>query len=158
MAESNQMMSVEGQLVGLPLAGPESFSQQQLEYLKRALDLDETVLYEDATGALDSIPLNETLSNFERVMFVWKDWSSTSCKNVQYFMADSENFMLTGTWAGGTTNITIWSICMTPNSTKTTLTKTFAHFVSTNKVTTLNNSDNSRILKVVGIHRIAGGN
>lgn len=152
------MMSVEGQLVGMPLAGPESFSQQQLDYLKRALGVDETVLYEDASGALDSISLNETLSNFERIMFVWKDWSSSSCKNVQYFMSDSENFMLTGTWAGGTSNITIWSICMTPNSAKTTLTKTFAHFVSTNTVTTLNNSPNSRILKVVGVHRIAGGN
>ena len=37
MPESNEIMSVEGQLVGIPLAGPESFSQQQLDYLKRAL-------------------------------------------------------------------------------------------------------------------------
>lgn len=36
---SNEIMSVEGQLVGMPLAGPESFSQQQLDYLRSALGL-----------------------------------------------------------------------------------------------------------------------
>lgn len=36
---ANEIMSVEGQLVGMPLAGPESFSQQQLDYLKRALGI-----------------------------------------------------------------------------------------------------------------------
>ena len=36
---SNEIMSVEGQLIGMPLAGPESFSQQQLDYLRTALGL-----------------------------------------------------------------------------------------------------------------------
>ena len=36
---ANEIMSVEGQLVGMPLAGPESFSQQQLDYLRTALGL-----------------------------------------------------------------------------------------------------------------------
>lgn len=39
MPENNQILSVEGQLVGMPLAGPESFSQQQLDYLRSALGL-----------------------------------------------------------------------------------------------------------------------
>ena len=38
-----QINSVAGQLVGLPLAGPESFSQQQLDYLKRALDVSNNI-------------------------------------------------------------------------------------------------------------------
>ena len=64
MPENNQILSVEGQLVGMPLAGPESFSQQQLDYLKTALgfvwlDVSEEVstsgtglqlLYMPATG------------------------------------------------------------------------------------------------------------
>ncbi len=40
MPENNNIMSLEGQLVGLPLAGPESFSAQQLDYLKRALGVE----------------------------------------------------------------------------------------------------------------------
>lgn len=39
MAGTNEMGSVEGQLVGLPLAGPESFTIQQLAYLRTALNL-----------------------------------------------------------------------------------------------------------------------
>lgn len=117
-------------------------------------EADETVLWEDSTGTLDSVSLSETLSNFERIMIVWKDWSSISCKVVQYFMSDSENFMLTSTWAGASA-ITVWSICMTPNASKTTLTKTFARFVGTNSITTTSDASNSRILKVVGINRVA---
>ena len=59
------MMSVEGQLVGMPLAGPESFSQQQLDYLKRALGVDETVLWEGTFKYGDSaISLSEAPSHF----------------------------------------------------------------------------------------------
>lgn len=158
MSENNQMMSVEGQIVGMPLAGPESFSQQQIEYLKRALGVDETVLYEDASGALDSVPLNETLSNFEHVDIVWTDWTSSSCTRISRYMANSENFMLDGTWAGSSTSILIWSVAMVPNSTKTALSKNFARHITLNVPTTVNQANNVRIIKVIGIHRISGGN
>ena len=68
---SNEIMSMEGQLVGLPLAGPETFSQQQLDYLKRALGVDETVLWEGA-GLFDnpsSVTISESVENFEYVRF-----------------------------------------------------------------------------------------
>lgn len=158
MPENNQILSVESQLVGLPLAGPESFSQQQLDYLKRALGVDETVLYEDASGTLDSVPLNETLSNFERVDIVWNDWSSSSCTRISRYMANSENFMLDGTWAGSSASILIWSIAMVPNSSKTALSKSFARHITLNAPSTVNQANNVRIIKIVGIHRIAGGN
>lgn len=48
MPENNQIMSMEGQLVGMPLAGPESFSQQQLDYLKRALGFE----WQDITSTM----------------------------------------------------------------------------------------------------------
>lgn len=158
MPENNNIMSLEGQLVGMPLAGPESFSQQQLDYLKRALGLDETVLWENASGALDSVPLNETLSHFECVDIVWTDWSSSSCTRVSRYMANSENFMLDGTWAGSSASILIWSIAMVPNAGKTELSKNFARHITLNAPSTVNQANNVRIIKVVGIHRISGGN
>lgn len=158
MPENNNIMSLEGQLVGMPLAGPESFSPQQLDYLKRALGVDETVLYSDASGALDSIPLSEALTNFERIKIVWKDWISIDCINVQEFDSESSNFMLTGTWAGASSSIIIFSIAMTPNAAKTTLTNKFARFITFSNTSSVSTADNTRILKVVGIHRIAGGN
>jgi hypothetical protein len=68
MPENNQLLSVESQLVGLPLAGPESFSQAQLDYLKRALGVDETVLWETTSSGVDSgsITVSEAITNFEK--------------------------------------------------------------------------------------------
>lgn len=45
---SNEIMSMEGQLVGMPLAGPETFSPQQLDYLKRALGVEWQDITSDA--------------------------------------------------------------------------------------------------------------
>lgn len=67
MPESNEIMSVEGQLVGMPLAGPESFSAQQLDYLKRALGVDETVLWEGKQVAGNTVALSESAANFEKL-------------------------------------------------------------------------------------------
>ena len=71
MPENNNIMSLEGQLVGMPLAGPESFSSEQLAYLKRALGVDETVLWENASGAL-SFTTSESINNFERIIIYMK--------------------------------------------------------------------------------------
>lgn len=49
MPENNNIMSLEGQLVGMPLAGPESFSQQQLDYLKTSLGLGD---WTDVTSSM----------------------------------------------------------------------------------------------------------
>ena len=77
MPENNQILSVEGQLIGMPTAGPESFSQQQLDYLKRALGVDETVLYDGGaagykpgTGSATTdvlVQLSEAITNFDRI-------------------------------------------------------------------------------------------
>ena len=66
---SNEVLSVEHQLVGLPLAGPESFSAEQLAYLKRALGVDETVLFESDTAA-SSFTTSEPIENFKSIKVV----------------------------------------------------------------------------------------
>jgi len=67
MPESNELLSAGAQLIGMPLAGPESFSQQQLDYLKRALGVDETVLWEGTSAMSEnpSITLSESAQNFK---------------------------------------------------------------------------------------------
>ena len=69
MSESNELLSAGAQLIGMPLAGPESFSEQQLTYLKRALGVDETVLWE-GTAVMSNNPslvLSESAMNFKFV-------------------------------------------------------------------------------------------
>jgi hypothetical protein len=158
---ANEIMSVEGQLVGMPLAGPESFSQQQLDYLKRALGVDETVLWEGyvtPSSASTTFNLSETLNNFKRVRFYIKNWSSSVSRPVQEFDLEAANddFALLFGFDGGS-NRAYFCMGIAPNADMTTLTISvcdFAYIAGTTKY----NGSSSGIYKVVGIGRIAGGN
>lgn len=156
MPENNNIMSIEGQLVGMPLAGPESFSQQQLDYLKRALGVDETVLWTgEASGVNATMNLSEAYTNFERVRFVTYEgntdipyWWSEVCTNgtalyPSYVRTNSASEEIAGMWT------------LESSNDNKTLTITVAT-IRKNGGTQVTNS--GKILKIVGIHRIAGGN
>lgn len=66
---ANEIMSVEGQLVGMPLAGPESFTTEQIAYLKRLMGIDETVLWE---GSYSTRTFNTVDSpyNYKEIIFI----------------------------------------------------------------------------------------
>lgn len=164
MAENNQMMSVEGQLVGIPLAGPESFSQQQLDYLKRALGVDETVLYSGGSKDIKSATLSETIDNFKWIKvrmdddhhggrWVTVDTSNPWAKWISNFGYDYWNtsdtnfgFRELGFIASGTT-ITSITGCQKK-----------VGWNSTAWVSDHQNYQYGGIVTVIGIHRIAGGN
>ena len=156
MPESNELMSVEGQLVGMPLAGPESFSQQQLDYLKRALGVDETVLWTgEASGVNATMNLSEAYTNFERVRFVTYEgntaipyWWSEVCTNgtalyPSYVRTNSARDEVAGMWT------------LESSNDNKTLTITVA---TIRKNGGNQGSNDGKIMKIVGIHRIAGGN
>lgn len=158
MSENNQMMSVEGQLVGMPLAGPESFSQQQLDYLKRALGVDETVLWDN--GTTTSATLSEGMSNFERVRFYFvrgegrqfvqevtgssNDGTVILFHSIAYTNGWISTFSYRYSVSGTSFSPTEYAIELAIKTGTTTVT------VRTTTAPT--------IVKVVGIHRIAGGN
>ena len=160
---ANELMSVEGQLVGMPLAGPESFSQQQLDYLKRALGVDETVLWEgtDAT----TFTTSEAIENFDEIHFYvnggegtnkvmakavlpmgWTDYSSNLA--FSYGAPYSLDGTLAITW---TTRY---------SRSNNTFTFTSSYYGGGNGSTPAANGNNNvgHMYKVVGIHRISGGN
>lgn len=170
MSENNQMMSVEAQLVGMPLAGPESFSQQQLAYLKRALGMDETVLYEGVNGSYTSgFTLSEPLSNFERVRFyVYCRESATISSDTAVKIVEIStlgatgnglNFGLVDQYAN-----TSWCLAWCLSwSTTNSLTYTIAtsRYIGAQNNSYTNPGTNlsaPHVCKVVGIHRISGGN
>ena len=156
---SNEIMSVEGQLVGMPLAGPESFSQQQLDYLKRALGMDETVLYDCSNNYVygtNSVTLSESYKNFEIIKIL------NSKGNVQfYYPANSQNvalFTLTNM-----SNGYIWLIpwTFTSNTVYSGATGKLWTVGTTTAVDVPSNAPLNRWIqpiKIIGIHRIAGGN
>lgn len=156
MPENNQIFSVAGQLVGMPLAGPESFSQQQLDYLKRALGMDETVLYDDSNGQSTGT-FSETISNFERikVLYVWNSSTDNKAKYVE-LQAVAQVFSYLDNGKAGTTYNWFgwgsWEITTTGFS----LLNGYQAIGGLSSTTPV--SAGPKIYKVIGIHRIAGGN
>lgn len=156
-------MSVQGQLCGMPLAGPESFSQQQLDYLKRALGVDETVLYnktdeQGATLSSPTITLSETYKNFSILKVYWRPWNTLYSRVVSEFDLKMENLSFTcisGFYSATTPSTFV--INLTPNSAGTVLTFDKGKFVGLNS-TSMADSTYSIVYKIVGIHRISGGN
>lgn len=154
---SQELMSVEGQLVGMPLAGPESFSQQQLDYLKRALGVDETVLWEGALGPGSSTTLSETIANFEAVeIFGYTDDGTTFPWSVKVATRGQSALNI-----GTVTTNNGWAkfLYMTISS-GTTLAGVISRALTWGSGGWSGDSGLTgwRITKVVGIKRIAGGN
>lgn len=172
MAEANEMGSVEGQLVGLPLAGPESFSIQQLAYLKRALGLDETVLYDSNSDDPSQILANTTFNltesylNFEKVRIYLK-CSAGDTSNVSYMvegLVRSSVATELSTIPITTSAATLQYDCCTFAFALATPTVCTARPYGS-RIAVTNSGAFSKvasrgpsIFKIVGIHRIAGGN
>ena len=158
---------MKGQLCGMPLAGPESFSQQQLAYLKRALGVDETVLYQGTTNISEGT-LSEAATNFSmlRVCFAEKANSAEYLGGslVGYVdMAEYENGNNIKAWCSALTyhinsgnalgmRIGIFSLSSPTEFISTHIEK------YTNTTTSHVTIGNLYVTKVVGVHRIAGGN
>lgn len=171
MPENNQILSVEGQLVGMPLAGPESFSQQQLDYLKRALGVDETVLWENSTHTPPSgdtrltatIAYNESVGNFEFV-----DVYYNQAKPSQMGPAVSRRPVVNGgftfgiSWPEKSPQDNWFKMCISGSGTAGSMDgghSSYSNAYSFENNTYLGGIWGAGIIdKVVGIHRIAGGN
>ena len=159
---SNEIMSVEGQLVGMPLAGPETFSQQQLDYLKRALGVDETVLFDGNGTSSTSASLSESIANFERVRVTWV--------NNNYALTAEAAIHETTLYFGGAvfgwntndgSRMQISGGSYTISNNGTTLTAAGGnqvYFGNSGSSYGGQSPKNMPLLKVVGIHRISGGN
>lgn len=166
MPENNQILSVDGQLVGMPLAGPESFTAEQVEYLKRAMGIDETVLFSGAATGQTAINLPESIMNFERVR-IWIRSNSNSANPISiveyplYPSYTALNIFLTDRFDATWQWIT-WRYTYEITNSGTTLTETSNAFGGSNGSSSNWNAGvnvhNQVITKIVGIHRISGGN
>lgn len=170
MAGTNEMGSIEGQLVGLPLAGPETFSVQQLAYLKRALGVDETVLWSGSmTGDLSNgwtASLSELATNFEKIRICYaKTPGSTSTQDkgwgtMEFYTSDLSTFG---------NSITIFSAMRSGSAlyvlftqidgwNTVNLSSNGGFQERPNAAATLSESARCYPFRIIGIHRIAGGN
>lgn len=159
---SAEVLSIEGQLVGMPLAGPESFSQQQLNYLKSALHIDETVLFEGSMEASTGGTANvsENPNNFEYLRFEFcrgsLNGTATVFKSATGGVFGRMCFSLTAV-NNDSTQFNVYCFggsfannVFTVDNFATKLIQQAAVSTSTSSPLTLN--------KIIGIHRVAGGN
>ena len=161
MPENNQILSVESQLVGLPLAGPVSFSPQQLDYLKRALGVDETVLWEGTAGY--SATLSESLFNFKKIK-VFQETTGGSTHIQEFYTSDLSTVFSIGAVYYSTSENSTYVFCSLWNITNSGVTLTssskgYGLNTTGNSVHIFtNNSATGKITRVIGIGRISGGN
>lgn len=170
---ANEIMSVEGQLVGMPLAGPESFSQQQLDYLKRALGVDETVLYDGGasgykpgTGSAATnviVQLSEAITNFDRVRI----YLGAKLSGVIEFRPDTATTSAAAgqygyyhTTPDDASNTTVIGLLITIVENDTTKLRFRCGYSNTWSAAYRSGEDWGYYIlyKIVGINRIAGGN
>lgn len=163
MPENNQLLSVESQLVGLPLAGPESFSQQQLDYLKRALGVDETVLWSGTENLSNngSLLLSETVDNFEAIEVYGKVWSSWN--EILFIRITINSTMTTQQTSVAAPNLGASGDAIRFNQCQLTLNGTTINVTNAKQFsiqgTAVSTGTAAGVFtKVVGIHRISGGN
>lgn len=163
MPENNNIMSLEGQLIGMPTAGPESFSQQQLDYLKRALGVDETVLWDGNGTGSTSVTLSEAPTNFERLrLTVYRaEGTGTDSQFELYFPAATKYFELFISLLDNSETYRAEYLSRYQLSSLTLSLKACRHYYASVSSTSWAGTGNNQpisLLKVVGIHRIAGGN
>lgn len=155
---ANEIMSVEGQLVGMPLAGPESFSQQQLDYLKRALGVDETVLWEGTyTSDNAGITFSESYKNFE---FIRVEYANNDGMNESKLIPTNQTatmINLPSFYVGSAqTHVALKDAQYTIGNTSLVYLRGVDMNIGAS--TTVTAVCHITVYKVVGVHRIAGGN
>lgn len=166
MPENNQILSVEGQLCGIPLAGPESFSPQQLDYLKRALGVDETVLWDGNGTGSTSVSLSETILNFETIKMVYAGAERYGEQLIAEIKPNSyiSNYGIALTdWfinSPGTYLVCAMGFYSVSNDGKTLTGDQIKHmwFSVPNMTYSGEGTSGVKLFKIIGIHRIAGGN
>ena len=156
MPENNQILSVEGQLVGMPLAGPESFSAEQLAYLKRALGVDETVLWE---GSYSTTTFNTVDSpyNYKEIVFIPQYNDTTKCGNAIHVRLTPDITSINLIYTNAST---LWSAAFVRLSVSSSgfsvlagMRQIFGAFDATTAVPNYQNNQEPRIVKIIGIGR-----
>lgn len=165
MPESNEIMSVDGMLVGMPLAGPETFTAAQIEYLKRAMGIDETVLFENSTQ-VDTFTTSEAIENFSELKVIIRGNDSTAANPMKAVSvviptaAYSSSIAFSFLCKYSMTSEFVLQWCAMYNRSGNTFTKANCRYSGAQGTTAANgvNANVGGVYKVIGVHRISGGN
>ena len=151
-----EINSVAGQLIGMPLAGPESFSQQQLDYLKRALGVDETVLWEGSYTAT-TFNTSDSPYNYKEIVFIPQYNDTAKCGNAIHVRLTPDITSINLIYTNAST---LWSAAFLRLSVSSSgfsvlagMRQLYGSFDATTAVPNYQNNQEPRFVKIIGIGR-----
>lgn len=157
MTAINSNRAIRGPVTAVPVvAGKGVRLVADIENNRWVVEADETVLWEDASGASPSafpVTLSETTANFETIRFYFRPWSSNSC--VVEKSGDQTVFMLESDWVGQTPTSVPYSFLDILTVSDTELSFTRGTFNMWSQTTLNEDTSQFRLFKVVGVNRIA---
>lgn len=157
MTAINSNRAIRGPVTAVPVvAGKGVRLVADTDNNRWVVEADETVLYENASGASPSafpVTLSEATTNFETIRFYYMPWTSNSC--VVEKTGDQTTFMLEADWVGGTPTSVPYSFLDILTVSGTQLSFTRGTFNMWSQTTLTEDTAQFRLFKVVGINRIA---
>ena len=116
---------------------------------------DETVLWSGSLAYGNSATLSESVQNFEKIRFKWKDWDSIQTIHLSEFGVQSgigSYYSMVGSWHGNASaTITLFKLDCHDNG-STVMSFDHGTFASTT-ATAYNPATQSRIIEIVGVNR-----
>lgn len=156
---SETLLSVQGQLVGIPVEEYTGVSGIIVDPVNKTIRPDETVLFEGPVNKAteSTISLNETIANFEYIDIYFTKSSSSVNRAPMHsrYIVNSSSIQLNNCyWIAddGTTDVLIYYFKATASGTVIAFDQVFRKKFST--TITTNEASNIDIYKVVGVNRI----
>lgn len=157
MTAINSNRAIRGPVTAVPVvAGKGVRLTADTENNRWVVEADETVLYENASGASPSafpVTLSEATANFERVRFYFRPWQSNNC--VVEKMGNQTLFMLESTWINTNQTVAPYSFLDILSASGTQLSFSRGCFNQWSATSITEDTTQFRLFKVVGVNRIA---
>lgn len=152
-----EINSVAGQLVGIPVgqvytAGPGI----KIDNVHKVVSVDETVLW-SGTATNSTVTLNETADNFERITIYYRNGDNIHNSTEVIRMSGNQNVSLTAGAVGSNAYVKFGTYRITGTTIEPINAQSFMIWYE-GSLGAGRETNNFYVYKVVGIHRIAGGN
>jgi len=159
---SEPLMSVAGQLIGIPAEKYSGINGITVDQNNKTIGLDETVLFDGNGTSVSTCTLSEPWTSFDRLRLYVQNFASDGGINVVEIRPTANGmYNYSGEWSWDNDNMLWVQVHGSATATSLTNLKSWGFknaFTGTPTVRSNNNNDLKSILKVVGVHRISGGN
>lgn len=160
MTAINSNRAIRGPVTAVPVvAGKGVRLREDIENNRVVAEVDETVLWENASGATNNITLSEAIENFDSVKVEWCPYTEASNWTAPYDVVETKLsnglLHLAGCGVSNDTNYQVTTnLLLSCSTTSVTVSKQSA-ILTTTSSSSIQSLSGYKIYKIVGINRIA---